>query len=87
MEKNCKNCVNYRNDDGCRWCELGHTCSSKINCSAWAKRLTSEEVQRVTDLMQVWQHLYDTKAYHLCDIISREIGVIKCTIESYNEEL
>lgn len=43
--------------------------------------LTGVEVQRVADLMKVWQYLYDNRVYDLCDIVSREIGLIKGTIK------
>lgn len=39
--------------------------------------LTGVEVQRVADLMKVWQYLYDNRVYDLCDIVSKEIGIIK----------
>ena len=48
------------------------------------KVLTEEEVQRVADLMKVWDYLYHKEMFTFCDYISREIGVIKGTL-GYNE--
>lgn len=86
MDRKREDCIYYRCEDGCKWCELGRTCSKNMiqSCASYVKRLTIEESQRVADLMKVWQHLYDTRAYHLCDYISKEIGVIKGTMD-YNE--
>lgn len=88
MDRKREYCIYYRCDDGCRWCELGKTCSSNMFqcCSSYVKRLSDEESQRVVNLQQVWEYLYKNKAYSLCDYISREIGVIKGTI-NYNDEL
>lgn len=82
MTRRREDCVYFRNEDGCKWCELGKTCSpSMINaCSGYCKRLDEIEAQRVTELLRVWQYLYDSKAYEYCDIISREIGEIKGTV-------
>lgn len=80
----CSDCCNFRQEDGCRWCDKGIL--PHEGCKAFAKRLTKEEVQRVSDLMQVWDYLYKKKVYNMCDYISREIGVIKGTM-GYNEEL
>ena len=41
------------------------------------KVLTPTEVERVSDLMKVWDYLYKNKVYELCDTISLEIGYIK----------
>ena len=68
-------CIHYRQEDGCKWCEEG--CSSCNNCEKYVKRLSGVEVQRVADLMKVWQYLYDNRVYDLCDIVSKEIGIIK----------
>ena len=50
------------------------------------KVLTQSELHRVEDLMAVWDYLYKNKVYGLCDIVSREIGLIKGTIKE-DEEL
>lgn len=82
MKRNRENCVYFRQEDGCKWCELGKTCSSNmVNvCSGYCKRLTDEEVTRVSNLQKVWDHLYRKREYELCDIISHEVGVIKETL-------
>lgn len=41
------------------------------------KVLNISEVKRVCDLNQVWQYLYWMQQYALCDVISKEIGIIK----------
>ena len=51
------------------------------------KVLTPTEVKRVKDLMQVWDHLYKSQEWSLCDIISYEIGYIKGTIKEEQETL
>ena len=73
--KKCENCANWRTEDGCRWCDKGIL--PHDGCKAYAKRLSADEVKRVTDLMQVWEYLYKVKEYELCDTISNEIAVIK----------
>ena len=50
------------------------------------KVLTKEEVRRVADLMKVWDYLYHKEMFTFCDYISREIGIIKGTINK-NDEL
>lgn len=87
MERKREYCIYHRCEDGCRWCELGKTCSDNMiqSCDSYAKRLTIEESQRVADLQQVWDYLYKKRVYTLCDYISREIGVIKGTMD-YNEK-
>ena len=83
MERKRENCIYHRCEDGCKWCELGKTCSDNMfqSCASYAKRLTIEESQRVVDLQQVWDYLYKKRVYSLCDYISREIGLIKGTIK------
>lgn len=78
MIKKCESCVNWRTDDGCRWCEKGIL--PHDGCKAYGKRLSLTEVQRVTNLQGVWEYLYKTKQYKYCDVISLEIGVIKGTL-------
>ena len=78
MEK-CKNCANYRIEDGCRWCDKGIL--PHEGCKAYGKKLTSTEIERVTELQKIWDYLYKNKVYGLCDIVSREIGLIKGTIK------
>lgn len=73
--KKCESCCNYRQEDGCRWCDKGILPNE--GCKAYAKRLTPTEIERVTELQQVWEYLYSHKAYELCDTISLEIGYIK----------
>ena len=33
--------------------------------------------ERLSDLKEVWDYLYNNKKYHLCDIIRKEINTIK----------
>ena len=79
MERKRENCIYHRCEDGCKWCELGKTCADNMfpYCSSYAKRLTTEESQRVIELQQVWEYLYKNRVYSLCDCISKEIGIIK----------
>lgn len=79
MKRDRNLCIHHRNDDGCSWCELGKTCADCMVavCSSYEKRITKEEAERVTDLMKVWDYLYNNKVYDLCDFVSKEIGIIK----------
>lgn len=40
-------------------------------------RLTESEKQRIEDLNKIWDVLYEREEYQLCDLISKEIGIIK----------
>ena len=77
MNAKCFECIHFRCDDGCRWCEEHHNMSSCVKCGHYEKKLTPTEVERVSDLMKVWDYLYKNKVYELCDTISLEIGYIK----------
>lgn len=81
MDRKRESCIYHRCEDGCKWCELGKTCSNKMQyCSSYVKRLSEDEAKRVGDLMQVWDFLYKQGQWKLCDIISHEVGVIKETL-------
>lgn len=74
MEK-CSNCVFA---DKC----VVHGLSEKIlSCSDYCKKLTDEELKRVSDLNTVWDYLYRHEEWVLCGIVSKEIGAIKGTID------
>ena len=83
--KKCLTCCNYRQEDGCRWCDKGIL--PHKGCKAYAKKLTKDEVERVTELQKIWEYLYSNKVYGLCDTISKEIGIIKGTITNWEDEL
>ena len=44
------------------------------------EKLSAVEAIRIQHLMAVWEYLYGQKMYSLCDYVSHEIGLIKCTI-------
>lgn len=85
MSRKREDCVYFRIEDGCKWCDLGYTCSSNLigSCSKFQKRLTASEYERVSDLNQVWDYLFKHEQCELCDVVSKEIGIIKGV---FNEE-
>lgn len=80
MNTKCFDCIHFRCNDGCRWCEESHNMSACVNCGHFVKRLSAVEVQRVTNLQSVWDYLYRNKQYKYCDAISVEVGIIKGTL-------
>lgn len=61
-------------------CKVQFTDKPVVNVFNEPKKLTKSEAERVADLNMVWEYLYRHKVYGLCDIVSREIGIIKGTI-------
>lgn len=83
--KKCSICCNYRQEDGCRWCDKGIL--PHDGCKAFCKRLTEDEKKRVSALNDVWGHLYGNGVYDLCDVVSKEIGIIKGVVTNWDDEL
>ena len=78
MKRNRENCVYFRQEDGCKWCDKHGSDTRRASCcSSFVKKLTPTEVERVTELQKVWEYLYSHEVYNLCDTISLEIGYIK----------
>lgn len=60
--KKCENCVNWRTDDGCRWCDKGIL--PHDGCKAYEKKLSAVEMVKFTMTFSTSKKNSNDGAYH-----------------------